>query len=173
MAADYGELGFGLRAAKMTPLPSGTATSLPRPRQLDVNFVQDSATLTGGDATVAVKSFNGRVEGSFEAGGMNPAAIAIMLGGVVTATGTTPAAKKTISVTSTTAGGYWKLEAQVIADDLGDLHVIIYKGKCTSGPNWTFQGGEYVLTNADYTGVADATNKIFDLVFNETAIAIA
>lgn len=168
----YGEIPFGLRDVKLTPLPSGSATDLPVVRSVEVSLTSDSTELTGDDTTVAVRTFNLRVEGSIESGGMNPAAIAVMVGGTVATSGTTPNAKKTIAIGSSTAAGYFKLEGQVIADDGGDFHMVVYKAKITTGPSWTFANGEYTLTTGDFTGVADGSNKIIDLVWNETAAAI-
>ena len=173
MATSYGEIPFGLRDVKLTPLPSGTGADLPRVRSVEVSLTSDNTELTGDDTTVAVRVFNLRVEGSIEAGGINPAAVAIMVGGTVTSTGSTPNAKKTIAIGSATNAGYFKLEGQVIADDGGDFHILVYKAKVTTGPTWTFTGGEFTLTTADFTGVADDDDKIIDLVWNETATAVA
>ena len=172
MATNFGELPFGIKDAKLTPLPSGTGADLPRIRSLEVSMTSDTTELTGDDSTVAVRQFNLRVEGSIEAGGLNPAAIAIMVGGSVVSAGTAPAATKTISIGANTVAGYFKLEGQMLADDGGDLHIIIYKAKMTSGPSWTFTGGEFALTTGDFTGVADSNGKIVDLVWNQTAAAI-
>ncbi len=170
--ATFGELPFGIKDAKMTPLPSGTLTDLPRIRSLEVSLVSDSADLTGDDGTVAVHTFNLHVEGSIEAGGVNAAAIAIMVGSTVTSVAGPPA-KKTVSITNTTNGGYFKLEGQMLADDAGDFHIVIYKCKVTNGPNFTGAGGEFMLTGAEIQGVQDSTGKILDLVWNDTAAAIA
>ena len=167
------ELGFGIRDVKLTTLGgSPTSADLPRIRSVDVGIVTDVQTLEGDDSTVAVRVFNLHIEGSFEAGGINPSALALMLGVTTVASGVTPAAKVTLSITNTTAPQYFKMEGQVIADDGGDFHFIIYKAKVTSGPQWTFQNGEFVLTSGDYQGVADGTGKVMDFVWNETAVAI-
>lgn len=173
MATNYGEIPFGVKDAKLTPLPAGTGADLPRIRSIEVSVTSDTTELTGDDSTVAVRQFNLRVEGSIEAGGLNPAAIAIMVGGTVVSSGSTPNAIKTISIGDTTVAGYFKLEGQMLADDGGDLHIIVYKAKMTSGPSWTFTGGEFALTTGDFTGVMDGDGKIVDLVFNETAVDIA
>jgi len=162
---------FGIADAFLLPEGGGVGADLPVIRSLDVNVTSDSTDLTGDDQTVAIHTFNTHVEGSIEAGGISPAAIAIMIGGTaVTAAGVT-----TVTFDETTQGAYFRLEAQIIDDTgEGDLHVVVYRAKITSGPNWTFQGGEYTLTTADYTGVADPanSNKIFDLKFNDAVTAI-
>lgn len=168
----YGEIPFGLRDVKLTPLPSGTAADLPRVRSVEVSLTSDSLELTGDDTTVAVRSFNLRVEGSIEAGGVNPAAIAILVGGTVATTGSTPNEKQTIAIGASTSAGYFTLEGQVIADDGGDFQMLVYKAKVTTGPSWTFTGGEYALTTCDFTGVTDDSDKIIDLIWNETAVAL-
>jgi hypothetical protein len=171
----YGNIPFGIADAFLLPEGGGAGADLPIIRSLDVNMTSDSTDLTGDDTTVAVHTFNTHAEGSIEAGGISPAAIAIMIGGTAAVTGTTPNAKTTIVFDETTRGAYFKLEAQIIDDTgEGDLHVIVWRAKITTGPSWTFQGGEYTLTTADYTGVADPNNanKIVSMVFNETATAI-
>lgn len=177
-AVPYGELPFGVRDCKITPWAGGalgTAVDLPRIRTIEVNVTRDSADLDGDDIRVATHTFGKAVEGSLEAGGINLVALAAMAGGTAGPEVPGPPKVTTYIVQGTDVEGYCKIEGQMISDDKGDLHIIIWRAKITGGPNHSFGNGEYALTSADYVGVYDTSvtpSRLYSLVQTDAVTAI-
>lgn len=176
----YGELPFGCRDCKITPWSSsntlGTAVDVPRIRTVELNVTRDSTDLEGDDVKIATHTFAKGLEGSIEAGGINPAVLVVLEGGTVATTGTGSTAVSTYAVKGDQTEGYFKLEAQMYADDGGDMHFLAWKVKATNGPNFSFAQGEFALTQCDLSGIYDeSTNpsRLYSLVQNATATAIA
>lgn len=175
----YGELPFGARDAKLfvltEPATYATGVDFPRIRTVELGIVNDSTELEGDDVRQAVHIFAKRMEGSIESGGINLAALAVLEGGVATTSGTTGVdLKTTYIVRSTQTEKYFKLEAQMYGDDGGDIHLVAYKVKATSGPNYNFTQGEFALLNCDIQAVfnAETPGKLYDLIQYEARTAI-
>lgn len=175
--ATFSEVSFGVRDCMLWPLTGdtpGTGVDLPRIRKVELNVRRTSAELEGDDVTVAIHTFAKKMEGSIEAGGVNLAAVAVMEGGTVTTTGTTPNRKISYIVRGNDVEGYFRLESQSIGDDGGDMHMVAYKVKATNGPNWNFENGNFTLTQCDLEAVFNSQSpaKLYDLVGNEQVTAI-
>lgn len=177
----YGELPFGCRDCKLwkwnggTLDPAANAVDVPRIRTVELNVVRDSTTLEGDDVKVATHTFAKGLEGSIEAGGINPAVLAVLERGTVTTTGMTPNRVTTYAVRGNQTEDYFKLEAQIYADDGGDTHFIAWRVKATNGPNYSFTQGEFTLTACDLEGVFDESvtpSRLYDIVQNETVTPI-
>lgn len=175
----YAQLPFGCRDCKVTPWNGatlGTAVDLPRIRTVELSVTTDSTDLEGDDVRVATHNFGKGLEGSIEAGGINAAALAVIEGGEVTTTGTTPNRVSTYKVEGDQSQQYFKLEAQMYGDDSGDIHFIAWKIKATNGPNYSFTQGEFALTACDVAGIFDDTatpSRLYSIIQNETITAIA
>lgn len=176
----FGEIPFGLRDIRLTPWNGavlGTPIDVPRIRTMEANITRDSADLEGDDVRVATHTFGTAAEGTFEAGGINLAALALLTGGSSTGVlGTTPNKTNTFILEGDDVGGYFKVEGQAIADDSGDVHVIIWRAKATNGPNTTFNQGEFALTTCDVTGIFDASvtpSRLYSIIQNETAVTMS
>lgn len=174
----YGELPFGCRDCKITPWVAGvlgTGVDVPRIRTVDLNVTRNSTDLEGDDVKIATHTFAKGLEGSIEAGGVNAAALVVLEGGVVTVTGTTPNRISTYKVLGDQAEGYFKVEAQMYGDDGGDLHFIAWKVKATSGPTYSFQQGQFALTQCNLSGIYDDSvtpTRLYSVIQNETVAAI-
>lgn len=177
----YGELPFGCRDCKITPWTNattlaGTSTDVPRIRTVELNVTRDSTDLEGDDVKIATHTFAKGLEGSIEAGGINLAALQILEGGSVETTGTGDSAVTTYIVEGDNAEGYFKLEAQMYADDAGDTHFIAWKVKATNGPNFSFAQGEFALTQCDLSGIFDESttpSRLYSIVTRPVVTAIA
>jgi hypothetical protein len=173
----WGELPFGIRDVRILPLVGdtpGTGIDVPRIRTVDLGVESDSTELEGDDVRVAIHSFGKRLTGSIEAGGINLDALAVMEGGAVTPGGVLPNRIVTYAVLGTQSQGYFKLIGHMYGDDAGDLHIIAYRVKATSGPNYSFNNGEFALTNCDLEAVFNTAvpSKLYDLVSHETITAL-
>lgn len=101
--------------------------------------------------------------------------LAILEGGTVTATGTTPNQVYTYSINDSSVPKYFKLEAKAnySAGEVGDFHLRLYKCKANN-IDIQYSANDYAIVSA--TGVAIATThdgRIKDYVINETATTIS
>jgi len=174
-------LPFGLRDVRLTPLGAngatpGTPVDLPVSRTLSFSEAEDFEDLRGDDSLVASHGSGPRVEWSLEAGGISLEAYAVMAGGTVTSTGTTPAIKKTYSKAATDARPYFKIEGQSINDNGGDFHCLIYRAKADGSLEGEQSDGSFWISSASGKGYpsleATPIGKVYDFIQNETAVAI-
>lgn len=177
----YGQLPFGCRDCKLTPYIAGIlgdlddAVDVPRIRTVELNVTRDSTDLEGDDVKIATHTFAKGLEGSIEAGGINLNVLVVLEGGEVATTGMTPNRITTYKVEGDQTENYFKIEAQMYADDGGDMHFLAWKVKATNGPNFSFAQGEFALTQCDLSGIFDeSTNpsRLYTIVQNETATVI-
>lgn len=182
MALPTRALPFGLRDVKLTPLGAdgatpGTAVDLPVSRTLSFAESEDFEELRGDDQVVASHGSGPTVEWDLESGGISLEAYAVMAGGTITQTGTTPAIKKTYSKAVTDARPYFKIEGQSINDNGGDFHAVIYRAKADGSLEGELSDSSFWLTSASGKGYASLEavpiGKVYDFVHNETAIAIS
>lgn len=169
----YGELPFGCRDCKIWPFGAilSADVDVPRIRTVELNVTRDSTDLEGDDVKIATHTFAKGLEGSIEAGGVNLAVLVVLEGGEIT-TGT---GVLTYKVEGDQAEGYFKIEAQMMADDGGDMHFTAWKVKATSGPTFSFAQGEFALTQCDLSGIFDdsvSPSRLYTIVQNETAAII-
>lgn len=174
MAAGVAELPFGLRDAALFSWATGTldvGVHVPRIRTIEVNVTRDETTLEADDVEVAVHSFGKGLEGSIEAGGINLDALVILEGGEKTTAGMTPNIIDTYEVLGDQTETYFMVEAQIYADDGGDVHLQAWKVKATNGPNWSANQGEFMLTQCDIAGIYDdsvSPSRLYTLIHHET-----
>jgi len=105
--------------------------------------------------------------------------MAQLYGGTVTDAGSTPAQSTTYSVKNTDAGKYFKLECQILGVEIpassggGDLHVVGWKCKVMSAAI-AGKAEDFAPLTFDVAALArSADGKMFDLVENETLVALA
>jgi len=175
-------LPYGLRDIRLTPYTDAAATTLGTPvdlpygRTLNFSEAEDFEELRGDDKVITTRGKGAQVEWELESGGISYEAVAIMFGGTVGTTGTTPNQIKTLRKLVTQARPWFKMEGQSISDSGGDIHCVLYKCRSTGELSGEFGDGVFFLTGA--SGVAiPATlsgfiDAIYDFVQNETATAI-
>lgn len=175
-------LPFGLRDVKLKSVNAstgalGTAIDLPVARTFSFSDSEDFETLQGDDVTVASHGNGPTVGWELESGGLPFEAFQVMAGGTVTTTGTTPNQKKVFSKLTTDTRPYFQAEGQAISDSGGDVHGVVYRCKADGDLEGEMGNGAFWLTSASGTGFGDTvgaspTNKLYDFVQNETAVAI-
>lgn len=175
-------LPFGLRDVQLKPITGvntlGTAVDLPVARTFSFTESEEFETLQGDDVTAASHGSGPTVSWELESGGMPFEAFRVMAGGTITESGVTPAQKKTYSKLATDSRPYFQVEGQAISDSGGDVHGIVYRCKADGDLEGEFGQGAFFLLSASGTGFGDTvgatpTNKLYDFVQNETAVAIA
>lgn len=177
MALATNALPYGLRDVKISPIDSGgtvgTPVDLPAARTLSWSETEDFEELRGDDQVLAERGNGATLDWDLEQGGISLAAYAVIAGGTVTVSGVAPNEKRTYAKGSSNSRPYFKIEGQAINDNGGDTHVVIYKAKATGDIGGEFSDGSFLLTSASGRGYNDGAGKLYDIVQNETAVAIA
>lgn len=175
----YSEFPFGLRNAGLYALTTEPATyaaktDVARIQNIELAEEADSVDLSAQDVVMATHQFADRLTGNFQQGGMNIDTLVVLTGGTVATTGVTPNRVTTFSRKGTDAKKYHKLIGQSYADDAGDIHMIAYKGKMSSGPTYAQNQGEFMAVSGDmlYVFNGETPSKLYDIVAHETITAI-
>jgi hypothetical protein len=175
MALAIPALPFGVRDCKVYPIDAtgtvGTGVDLPAIQTLAFSETEDSTELRGDDTVVATHGSGATGTWSLEAGGISLEAYVVMVGGTLTTTGATPNIKKTVSKLTTQSRPYFKVEGQAISDSGGDVHIIIFKCKADGDVGGEFADNAFYVTSLSGKSIGDATNKLYEIDNNETAVA--
>lgn len=175
-------LPFGLRDVKLKPIDAagalGTAVDLPVARTFSFSESEEFETLEGDDITAASHGAGPTVGWELESGGLPFDAFKVMAGGTITDSGVAPARKRVYSKLVTDQRPYFQTEGQAISDSGGDVHGVVYRCKADGDLEGEFGNGAFFLLSASGTGFGDTvgaspTNKLYDFVQNETAMAIS
>jgi hypothetical protein len=169
-------LPFGLRDVKLRPIDAsgvvGASVDLPNARTLSFTETEDFEELRGDDKQVAIRGKGSGVDWDLESGGLPIAAYKIIAGGTSTTSGTTPNSITTFTKKSTDARPYFQVEGQAISDSGGDVHVLLYRCRATGDITGEMADGAFWLTGCSGRALGDATDTVYDMVINETAVAI-
>lgn len=171
-------LPFGIREikiAKYTDLAAttlGASVKLPNSRKMSFAESEAFEELRGDDRVVASHGAGPMVEFEFESGGYPFEAVASMYGGTLTETGVAPNRVKTLRKLVTDVRPYFKTWGRAIADNGGDLWIVIYKCKCDGNLSGEMGDGAFYLTGASGKGYAStevaSLDRVWDFVQNET-----
>lgn len=170
-------LPYGLRDVKLTPIDAagdlGTAVDLPNSRTFSFEENEDFEELRGDDRVVATRGKGSSVGWELEGGGISLEAYAVLNGGEVVLTGTTPAQANTYTKLTTDAKPRFQVEGQAISESGGDFHVVLPNCKASEGVSGELADGAFWLTGASGTAIGDPTTDVlYEFVQNETAVAI-
>lgn len=171
-------LPFGLRDVKVAPINAagtvGTMVDLPNAQTMSFSENEDFTTLRGDDRNVAKRGQGASIEWELESGGISLEAYAIMNGGVVTSTGTTPNQKKSYTKLDTDSRPDFWVEGQAMSESGGDFHMVFYRNKSDGGIEGELADGEFWVSDASGSSIGRLSDgKLYDFVQNETAVAIA
>jgi len=173
-------LPYGLRDIRLTPVSStgvlGTPVDLPNGRTLSYEETEDFETLRGDDRDVASRGKGPQIGWELESGGISLEAYAVLNGGTVTLSGTTPNQIKSYNKKVTDQRPEFKCEGQAMSESGGDFHTILHRCKATESLAGELADGTFFLTSAKGTALASRTaatvDKMYDFVQNETITAI-
>lgn len=173
-------LPFGLRDVKVYPVDAAgvriaaSGVDLPASKTFSFKEVVESEQLDGDDVVQAAHDYDPLVEWELEHGGISMEAYAVIAGGTVTSTGTTPAQIKTYSKNKSQSRPYFEVEGQAISDSGGDVHCIVYRCKADGDLEGGFEGGSFTMTKCSGKGYGQPgdTGKLYDWKQNETVTAI-
>lgn len=173
-------LPYGMRDIKVATLDAagvkGVLVDLPAAQTLEFTEETSSQTLRGDDQVVAQRVTIDNVSWTIDSGGISFEAYTIIAGGAVTSTGTTPAQKKQWRRMGTDAYPDFFAEGQSLSESGGDHHIVFHRAKATQ-ISGTLQDQEFWVSHAEGNAIATLTaanvGAIWDMVANETAVAIA
>lgn len=180
MALANVDLPYGLRDIKVAPVANdgtvGTKVDLPNAQTLEFSETTSTQELRGDDSVVANRTTVDNVEWTLASGGISFEAAAVMFGGTITSTGTTPNISKKWRRLNSDSYPNFYIEGQAMSESGGDHHTVIHKAKASS-----FSGShadqEFWVSNAEGTGIGTNltanAGAVWDMVQNETATAIA
>lgn len=176
---------FGTKDAKVKKLtadPAGGTTTFAT--TLDVPGIK-SVTLGGDITTAELRGDNTRLDYRAVLGGVSATmewakadldVLAVLIGGAVADTGTTPNQLATLGVTSSNAGPqYFQLQAQVVGSDFigGDAILTLYKCIVTSFPDFGTAEEDFSTVSVDIACIPRLSDgKWFDVAFRETTAAL-
>jgi hypothetical protein len=174
-------LPYGIRDLKLTKYTDSSGTllgtvsvDLPNMNTLSFSETEEFSELRGDDKLIATRGKGSQVEWSLEAGGMNFAAWAIMTGGAVTLTGTTPNRVTTFRKRSTDQRPYFRIDGQSISDSGGDITARIYRARVNDKVEGEFADGEFFMTSASGLGLPllGDYDLLYDFIQRETSAPI-
>lgn len=170
-------LPFGLRDVKVAPVSAagviGTMVDLPNAQTLSFSENEDFKQLRGDDAVRATRGSGPTVDWDLEAGGISLEAFVIINGGTLTTSGVTPSVIKKYTKKVTDARPTFWAEGQAMSEAGGDFHYTLRRCKADGGVEGTLADGEFWVTKASGTAIADPTDNLYDFTLNETVAAIA
>lgn len=168
---------YGLTDIKIFPLsgPSdtvGTAVAVPAGRVMTVDPTEDTVELTGYNGVVATDVSNTAADVTLEFGGVDLDVFAVLGGGTVASSGTTPNVVRTYKAgMAGVARPYVRIIGKALYGS-GDVWIDVKKVKFQI-PGGNFNEGEFYVASIDGQAVRDSDGELINFIDHETATAIA
>jgi hypothetical protein len=176
-------LPYGVRDCKITQYADsgGTAlgtTSVDVPIMQHLNFTEaeEFTELRGDDRVITTRGKGSQVNGDIESGGLPIAVWAVITGGSVIATGTTPNRLIELQKRATTARPFWRVDGKIISDSGGDVLVRIYRCRANGDIQANFQDGDFQTSQIAFVGLPlmdDTNDLIYSIFRRETSTSIS
>lgn len=164
--ASYGEIPRGLEDLAVYVLDAtdtpGAKVDVPGARTLAYNVASNSDELKGDNQVIAIVRNANTLTGSMEIGRTNLAALAAILGGTATTTGTTPNRVIALSQGASAGSVYFQCKGQTYSQDATNsaYRATLNKLLATSGPNETLGVDAWSTPAIDFEGVAISGNLL-------------
>ena len=176
-------LPYGVRDIKLTQYTDAVGTTLnttsvdlPYIQTLNFTEAEEFQELRGDDKLITTRGRGSQVNWSLEAGGVPVYAWAILTGGSVIETGTTPNRITELKKSATTSRPFFRIDGKIISDTGGDVLVRIYRCRATGDIQANFAGGEFTTSQISGVGLPlldDANDLIYSIFRRETAAALS
>lgn len=176
---NYGEIPRGLDDLAVFVLDAsgdpGTKVDVPGAQSLEWSVESDSDELRGDNQAIALVRNPKTVSGTIRVAKINLTAIAAMVGGTVSTTGTTPNEIMALEETSAAPARYFQVVGQASsADTNGSAYrVTIYKCLVTGGPNETLTIDEWSTPEFEFEAIANDAGSLLLRQNYQTLAAIA
>lgn len=175
-------LPYGVRDIKLTQYTDAvgtvlgsTSVDLPYAQTLNFTEAEEFQELRGDDKVITTRGKGSQVNWSLEAGGISTAAWAVITGGSVTETGTTPNRTVELRKNATTARPFFRIDGRVVSDSGGDVLVRIYRCRANGDVQANFQDGSFQMSQVNGVGMPlldDTNDYIYSIFRRETAVSL-
>lgn len=175
-------LPYGLRDVKLTPyvdalgtVLGSTSVDLPYSQTFSFSEAEDFEELRGDDKLITTHGKGSQVDWTLEAGGLSLAAWRVLSGGTLVEEGVAPNRKVRLRKKATDVRPYFRVQGQVINDNGGDTHAIVYRCRVSGDLSGDFKDGSFFVSSAKGTGLPlldDANDLLYDFVQNEQKVAV-
>ena len=163
---------FGMRDCKIFPYSDAQGTTLaalgydlPNIQTFSFADTEDFTDLRGDDNLVATHGSGATVKWSLESGGISIQIWAILSGGQIIETGTTPNRVTVLRKCGDDTRPYFLIVGQILSDSGGDLRAKVYRCKAKGDLSGQFGDGKFFVTNADGVGLPIPGSKLlYDIV---------
>ncbi len=180
MALANPPLPFGLRDVKVYAIDVngnvGSAVDLPASQTFSFKEAEAFEILKGDDLSLASHGGGPTVTWALDSGGISLDAYAVIMGGSVVTSGTTPNQIKTYTKGALDQRPYFQVEGRAISDSGGDFHCIVFRCKADAGFDGAFTNSKFWVSKASGTGFGNVTPggdlRLYQFVQNETALEI-
>ena len=163
---------FGLNDVTVTNIGATADADLPAAQTLTFNPRINSAELSGDDKIAAVSSRVVALDWELEAGGIDLDAYAIITGYTVASSGTTPSQQDELQFDGAKCLPYFSIFGKALGSDCtDDIHVLIYKAKCTQMEG-QLKDGEFFITKCKGVAIDGGTHGIVEIIQHETAASL-
>lgn len=175
-------LPYGVRDLKLTQYTDAvgsvlgsTSVDLPYIQTLNFTEAEEFQELRGDDKVITTRGRGSQVNWSLEAGGLPTTAWAVITGGAVIETGTTPNRVIELRKKATTARPFFRIDGRILSDSGGDVNVRIYRCRANGDVAANFQNGEFQTSSISGVGLPlldDTDDFLYSIFRNETATAL-
>jgi hypothetical protein len=178
---------FGMREIELTPYTTqgatalGTMVKLPAAQKMTWGDSESFQKLRGNDQVIASRGSGAEVSWTLEGGGISLDCLAVLGGGTVTTTGTTPSAVKSLRKTVLSQRPYFMAQGRAISDNGGDLVMSLYRCQTTGSIDGELADGGFALTSCSgeafgalaAVGTPESViGDIYDIGHRETAAVL-
>ena len=174
---------YGITDCKVAPITADTSggttygalVDVPGVKSMEISGTVNTKRNRGDNKLLAVRSLIESMQASVPYAELSLDLLAAIAGGSVTDTGSTPNQKATYAQLGANTPKYFKLEAKTDAMDFisGDGHILLYKCMMTAFPTFGLAEEDFAGYQLTAEAMPRGDDKFFDIVFNETAAAIA
>src|SRR5574337_1236841 len=176
-------LPYGARDLKLTQYTDAqgtvlgsTSVDLPNLQHLNFTEAEEFSELRGDDKLITTRGKGAQVNWDIEGGGMSAQVWAILTGGSIVETGTTPNRIVELKKRATQSRPFFRIDGKMISDSGGDILVRIYRCRADGDITSNFTDGEFSTTQVSGKGMPlldDANDLIYSIFRRETSAAIA
>jgi hypothetical protein len=176
---NFGEIPRGLDDLAVYVLDAagtpGTKVDVPGAQSLEWSVESDSDELRGDNQAIALVRNPKTVAGTIRVAKINLAAIAAMIGGSTTTSGTGATEITTLEEASAAPARYFQIVGQAASADANGsaYRITIYKALVTGGPNETLTIDEWSTPEFEFEAIANGSGMLLKRQNYATLTAIA
>ena len=172
MALSFGQAPFGLRELKITSQDGTGAIALPVALMLHFTERVQKEEFVAEGILVASRSFCIELDWELEAGALDLAVYAKLTGRSAATAGSAPNRTVTLDGNTGIDFPYVRIYGRAVGDaGTDDVRIKIFKAKLSSIEG-TLRNGQFWVTSCAGVGVPDLTFGVYEIVQDETAVAL-